>query len=107
MQWIFLVGAILSEVSATVALKASDGFSKLVPTIIVAVGYVLAFVLLSQVLKLGMDLGVAYGIWAATGVALVAIAGAVLFGDSITWVQAGGLALIAGGVLALELGAAH
>ena len=107
MQWVLLIGAILSEVSATLALKASDGFSKVVPTIVVVVGYVLAFVLLSQVLKRGMNLGVAYGIWAAAGVGLVALAGVVLFKEGLTWIQIGGLVLVAGGVLALELGASH
>jgi small multidrug resistance pump len=107
MEWILLAGAIISEVSATLALKASEGFSKLVPSIVVVVGYVLAFFFLSQVLKKGMALGIAYGIWAAAGVALVAIAGVVLFGERLSWVQIGGLALVAGGVLALELGAAH
>lgn len=107
MEWILLTGAILSEVSATLALKASDGFSKLLPSIVVAVGYVLAFVLLSLVLKRGMPLGIAYGIWAAAGVGLVAIAGALFFGEGLTWIQVGGLVMVAGGVLALELGAAH
>ena len=107
MEWILLAGAIISEVTATLALKASEGFSKLLPSIVVIVGYVLAFYFLSQVLKRGMALGIAYGIWAAVGVALVAIAGVVFFGESLSWVQVGGLALVAGGVLALELGAAH
>ncbi len=107
MEWILLAGAIISEVTATLALKASEGFSKLLPSIVVIVGYVLAFFFLSQVLKRGMALGIAYGIWAAVGVALVAIAGVVFFGESLSWVQVGGLALVAGGVLALELGAAH
>jgi len=107
MEWILLAGAIISEVTATLALKASEGFSKLLPSIVVIVGYLLAFFFLSQVLKRGMALGIAYGIWAAVGVALVAIAGVVFFGESLSWVQVGGLALVAGGVLALELGAAH
>jgi small multidrug resistance pump len=106
MEWILLAGAIISEVTATLALKASAGFSKLVPSIVVVLGYVLAFFFLSQVLKRGMALGIAYGIWAAVGVALVAIAGAMFFGEGLTWIQVGGLALV-GGVLALELGAAH
>ena len=107
MEWILLAGAIISEVTATLALKASEGFSKLLPSIVVIVGYVLAFFFLSQVLKRGMALGIAYGIWAAVGVALVAIAGVIFFGESLSWIQVGGLALVAGGVLALELGAAH
>ena len=104
MEWLLLAGAILSEVTATISLKLSDGFSKLVPTVIVVIGYICAFILLSQVLKRGMSIGVAYGIWAAVGVALV---GALFLGDSLTLVQVGGLVLVGGGVLALELGAAN
>ena len=107
MPWLFLVGAIVSEVIATLALKLSDGFSRLVPSIVVVIGYVVAFGMLSQALTRGMAIGVAYGVWAAAGVALVAIAGAVLFGESMTVTQMGGIALVIAGVLALELGAAH
>ena len=107
MSWLFLIGAILSEVGATTALKLSDGFTRLVPSIAVVVGYVAAFGLLSQALARGMGIGVAYGVWAAAGVALVAIIGAVFLGESLTWVQVGGIALVIAGVLALELGAQH
>ena len=107
MEWLLLAGAILSEVTATISLKLSEGFSKLVPSVVVVVGYVCAFILPSQVLKRGMSIGVAYGIWAAVGVALVALVGALFLGDSLTLVQVGGLVLVGGGVLALELGAAH
>ena len=107
MEWLLLAGAILSEVTATISLKLSEGFSKLVPSVVVVVGYVCTFILLSQVLKRGMSIGVAYGIWAAVGVALVALVGALFLGDSLTLVQVGGLVLVGGGVLALELGAAH
>ena len=107
MEWLLLAGAILSEVTATISLKLSDGFSKLVPTVIVVIGYICAFILLSQVLKRGMSIGVAYGIWAAVGVALVALVGALFLGDSLTLIQVGGLVLVGGGVLAIELGAAH
>jgi small multidrug resistance pump len=107
MEWLLLAGAILSEVTATISLKLSEGFSKLVPSTIVVVGYACAFILLSQVLGRGMTIGVAYGIWAAVGVGLVALVGALFLGDTLTLVQVGGLVLVAGGVLALELGAAH
>ncbi|WP_219418403.1 DMT family transporter [Pseudonocardia nigra] len=107
MPWLFLVAAILSEVAATTALKLSEGFTRLVPSIVVVVGYVTAFVLLSQALTRGMGISVAYGVWAAVGVALVAIIGVVFLGESLTWVQAGGIALVIAGVLALELGARH
>ncbi|MFI9205512.1 DMT family transporter [Streptomyces sp. NPDC053048] len=106
MTWMLLAGAILAEVTGTVCLRLSDGFSRVVPTIVVVVGYVAAFVLLSQVLKRGMPIGVAYGVWAAVGVALVALAGTVIFGEALTGVQIFGLVLVAGGVMALEMGKA-
>jgi small multidrug resistance pump len=103
--YVFLALAIVSEVVATVSLKLSEGFSRLGPSVVVVVGYLLAFGLLSQALSRGLGVSVAYGVWAAAGVALVAVAGAVLLGESLTWVQVGGIALVIGGVLALELGA--
>ena len=107
MPWLFLVGAILSEVTATLALKMSVGFTRIVPSIVVAIGYIAAFALLSQALTRGMTIGVAYGVWAAAGVAIVAIAGAAFFGEGMTAMQVGGIALVIAGVLALELGAAR
>jgi small multidrug resistance pump len=107
MPWLFLAGAIITEVIATTALKLSEGFTKLVPSIVVVVGYIAAFGMLSQALTRGMTIGVAYGVWAAVGIALVAIVGAALLGESLTWVQVGGIALVIAGVLALELGAVH
>lgn len=90
-------------VTATISLKLSEGFSKLVRSIIVVVGYACAFILRSQVLKRGMTIGVAYGIWAAVGVGPVALVGAVFLGDALSdalsWVQVDGLVLVAAGVL--------
>lgn len=104
MPWLFLAGAIVTEVAATTALKLSEGFTRLVPSIVVVIGYIAAFGLISQALVRGMPIGVAYGVWAAAGVALVAIIGAAFLGESMTWVQVGGVALVIAGVLALELG---
>lgn len=106
-MWFWLAGAILAEVSGTVALRFSEGFTRIAPSIVVVLGYGTAFYALSQTLSRGMDLGVAYGVWAAAGVALVALIGAVFLGEGLTWVQLGGIALVIGGVLALELGRAH
>ncbi|MEV0705879.1 multidrug efflux SMR transporter [Saccharopolyspora sp. NPDC050389] len=107
MAYLLLAVAIVSEVLATVSLKLSEGFSKTVPSILVVVGYLVAFSALSAVLKLGLPVGVVYAIWAGAGVALVAIISAVFLGEGITGVQVAGIALIIGGVLALELGGAH
>ncbi|GAB0101522.1 multidrug efflux SMR transporter [Nocardia sp. JMUB6875] len=99
--------AIACEVTATVSLKISEGFSKLVPSIIVVIGYGAAFYFLSQALKRGMAIGVAYGIWSAVGVVAVATIGALFLDEHITPVQIGGIVLVIAGVLALELGGAH
>ncbi|BDU06085.1 DMT family transporter [Nocardia cyriacigeorgica] len=107
MTFLFLALAIVSEISATVSLKLSEGFTKLVPSIVVVVGYAAAFVFLSQALKRGMAVGVAYGIWSAVGVAAVALIGVLFLDERLTPVQFGGIALVILGVVALELGGAH
>ena len=107
MAYVFLVLAIVCEVVATTSLKLSEGFSRLGPSIVVGIGYVAAFLFLSRALAGGLGIGVAYGIWAAVGVALVAVIGVAVLGESLTGVQIGGIALVMLGVLALELGAEH
>ena len=103
MGWVLLAIAIVTEVAATISLKiATDGKKRWY--IAVAIGYVAAFSLLAGALSLGLPIGVAYGVWAATGVALTAILGRLLFKDPLTWTMAGGIALIIGGVLLIELG---
>ena len=101
-QWIFLIGAIVSEVAATLSLKA--GMDNPLFYIIVAVGYAAAFILLTKALKLGMALGVAYGIWASSGVALTAILSKILFKEHLTLVMSIGILVVIGGVLMIELG---
>ena len=103
--WPALGGAIISEVSATLALRQAlnqPGFY-----VMVGIGYALAFILLSLTLKAGMPLGVAYGIWSAGGVAVTAIASRLLFGEPLTRTMVAGIALIMAGVLLVELGSAH
>lgn len=105
--YLLLAGAIAAEVTGTVALKFADGFSQLVPSIVVVISYATAFTLLAQVLKTGLPVGVAYGIWAAAGVALVAVIGAVFLGEAMSPTMIGGIVLVIAGVLLLELGRAH
>ncbi|MEU4343844.1 multidrug efflux SMR transporter [Nocardia sp. NPDC023852] len=107
MTLLLLALAIASEVTATVSLKLSDGFSKLIPSLVMVVGYSAAFFFLSQALKRGMTIGVAYGIWSAVGVAAIAVIGVLFLGERLTVVQVGGIGLVILGVLALELGGAH
>lgn len=104
MKWFLLALAILLEVTGTLSLRASEGFTKLGYSLLVALGYLGAFVALSMVLRRGMPVGVAYGIWAAAGVALVAVLGRLFFDDPLTPLMGVGIALIIGGVLLVELG---
>ncbi|MEU7633663.1 multidrug efflux SMR transporter [Nocardia sp. NPDC049220] len=107
MTLLLLVFAIASEVTATVSLKYSDGFSKVAPSIAVVIGYGAAFFFLSRVLMRGMPIGVAYGIWSAVGVAAIALIGVLFLNERLTLVQVGGIGLVILGVLALELGGVH
>jgi small multidrug resistance pump len=104
--YLLLALAIGAEVSGTVSLKLSEGFTKLGPSIVVVVGYAIAFVALSYVLKLGLPVSVAYAIWAAAGVALVAIIGVVFLKEPLNAAMIAGLALVIGGVVLIELGSA-
>jgi small multidrug resistance pump len=104
MQWLLLAGAILFEVLGTISLRmAATGRRRWYGA--VAIGYVAAFAALALALDEGLALGVAYGIWAATGVALTSIASRVLFKEPLTPLMVAGIALIASGVLVVELGA--
>ncbi|WP_375001469.1 DMT family transporter [Aeromicrobium sp. CTD01-1L150] len=103
MMWLTLAGAIVLEVTATLSLRASDGFRKRVWIAPVIAGYAVALTLLGITLALGMAVGVAYGIWAACGIAAVAVLAKFIFDDALTWMMAAGIALIIGGVLIIEL----
>lgn len=108
MMWLVLAGAIVVEVAATLSMRASDGFRKKIWLIPVIVGYVASFALLSLSLSLGMPVGIAYGVWSACGVALVAIIAKFLFKEPLTRLMGLGIVLIIAGVLTIELiGTAH
>ncbi|HVS48970.1 MAG TPA: multidrug efflux SMR transporter [Candidatus Dormibacteraeota bacterium] len=97
MAWVLLGAAIATEVAGTLALRASDGFSRLVPSIIVVVGYAASFGFLALVLK-SLPVGIVYAIWSAIGVALVAVFGKIMFGDPVPPLAIAGIVLIVGGV---------
>jgi small multidrug resistance pump len=106
MQWVFLALAIALEMVGTLSLRmASTG--RRAWFALVAVGYLGAFAALTLTLSEGLGIGVAYGIWAAAGVALTAVASKFLFQEPLTLLMSGGITLIVGGVLLIELGSAH
>jgi small multidrug resistance pump len=107
-MWMALAGAIIVEVFATLSLRASDGFRKKAWIAPVVAGYLVCFYLLWVSLSLGMPVGIAYGVWTACGVALVAVIARYLFAEPLTWVMVAGIGLIVAGVLTIELaGAVH
>lgn len=105
MGYLFLALAIIGEVIGTSFLKLTSG-EKAVwwAYLIVGVGYVFAFAMISLALSKGVPLGTAYAIWAGAGVVLVAIISWIAFGETLTWPQIAGIALVAGGVVLLEAG---
>jgi small multidrug resistance pump len=100
--YLYLAGAIIAEVIGTTALKASDGFTKFWPSVMVVVGYGIAFYLLSLVLK-SIPTGVAYAIWSGVGVVLIALAAWLLQGQKLDAAALIGMALIVAGVVVMNL----
>ena len=99
---LFLLGAIVAEVVATSALKASEGFTRWGPTALVVVGYALAFWLLSLTLR-AIPVGIAYATWSGLGIVLIALAGWWLYGQRPDAPALAGMALIVAGVLVMSL----
>ena len=101
-----LTSAIASEVIATLALKASDGFSRPGPIAIVIVGYAASFVALALVLK-HLSVGTTYAIWSAAGTAAIALIGIALYGEGASALKLASLGLIVLGVIGLNAAGAH
>lgn len=101
-SWIYLMIAIVAEVIATSALRASDGFERVLPSVIVVVGYSTAFYFLSMTLKT-IPVGVAYAVWSGVGIVLISAVGWVMFGQKLDLGAVVGIALIAAGVIVLNV----
>jgi len=101
-KWLYLCIAIFSEVVATSFLKSSEGFTKLWPSIIVLVGYCMAFYFLSLTLD-SIPIGVAYAVWSGVGIASIAIVSVVFFEQKIDLAAVIGMGLIVAGVIVLRL----
>lgn len=102
MQWLFLSIAIVSEVVATSALKWSNGFTQLWPSIIVVAGYAAAFFFLSLTLRT-IPVGVAYAIWSGAGIVLITLIAWLVFEQRLDLPALFGLALIMAGVVVLNV----
>jgi small multidrug resistance pump len=101
-NWIYLAVAIVSETIATSALKASEGFTRPWPTLLMAAGYGLAFYCLSLTLRT-IPVGVAYAVWSGAGIVLITLASRLLFGQRLDAPALAGIALIVAGVLVMNL----
>ncbi len=102
MAYIFLAVAIIAEVTATSALKACDGFTKLIPSVLVVVGYGVAFYCLTIVLQT-IPLGITYAVWAGLGIILVAIVGMVHYKQVPDIPAIIGMGLIISGVVVINV----
>ncbi|WP_243546141.1 DMT family transporter [Pseudodesulfovibrio tunisiensis] len=101
-SWIILLLSICAEVSGTTCLKFSDGFTRLLPSLGVAIGYGLSFWGLSLVLR-HMEMGMAYAVWSGVGTALVALIGIVFLGEQVGLLKMMSIGLIVAGVIGLNL----
>lgn len=102
MGYVYLALAIVAEVIATTALKLSDEFSNLVPSVVVVIGYGIAFYFLSLVLKT-IPVGVAYAVWSGMGIVLITIVGAVFLDQKIDFPAIIGMLLIITGVVVMNV----
>lgn len=102
--WFLLATAVACEVTATIFLRVSHGFSRLWPSVVVFAGYGASFYLLSLILKTGIPTGIVYAVWSAFGIALVTLIGMAAFGDHISLVTAIGLVVVIVGVILVQLG---
>jgi len=102
MVWIGLGAAIISEVTATLALRASDGLTRLWPSVLVVAGYGLAFVLLGQSLKT-IGVGTAYAMWSGLGTVGATAGGWVLFAEQLNVTAIVGIVLVVAGVVVMNL----
>ena len=102
MHYLYLSLAIAFEVAATTALQASDGFTRPLPAVITVAGYAIAFYCLSLTLRT-MPVGIAYAIWSAVGIVLIATIGWVFYRQALDAPAIIGMALIIAGVLVVNL----
>jgi small multidrug resistance pump len=102
MPWIYLVLAILLEVTGTTCMKLSEGFTKILPSILLFVFYILSFVMLTLALR-KIDVSVAYAVWSGVGTALIATIGVLWFKEPATALKLISLGLVIVGVVGLNL----
>ena len=106
MAFLLLFGAIASEVLGTSLLKATEGFSRLWPTVICLAGYVVSFVLLAQAVK-SLPVGFVYAVWSGLGTVAIVGIGIVFLNEAVSVYKIVGVVLVISGVVLLNVGGAH
>jgi len=101
-HWFYLATAIVTEVIATSALKASEGFSKPLPSVVVVIGYLVSFYFLSLTLKT-IPVGIAYAIWSGVGIVLISLVSWMLYGQKLDLPALIGMGMIMAGVMVINL----
>jgi small multidrug resistance pump len=107
MPYLFLLAAIAFEVLGTSLLKATEGFTRLLPTVVCIGSYVAAFAALAWAIKHELPVGVAYAMWSGLGTAAIVAIGVVFLNEPISFQKIAGVVLVIGGVAVLNLGGAH
>lgn len=105
-SWLFLIGAIFLEVAGTTAMKMSEGYTKVIPSVLMFVFYILSLIALTYALK-KFEVSIAYAIWSGVGTALITIVGVLFFKESFNTIKAISVLFIIMGVIGLHLGSQH
>ena len=103
---LLLTLAIGAEVAATLLLKTTDGFTRLLPSVGVVAGYAISIALLTKIVK-QLDVGLVYAVWAGAGTAIVAVAGVLLWSEPLGWLKLLSLTAVIVGVVGLNVSGAH
>ncbi|MDA8234421.1 MAG: multidrug efflux SMR transporter [Clostridia bacterium] len=102
MEWLFLLMAIILEVSGTTSMKLSEGFTRIIPSVMLFVFYALSLASLTMALK-KIEISMAYAVWSGLGTVIIALVGILYFQESVNFVKVISLGLIIAGVVGLNL----
>jgi small multidrug resistance pump len=105
LHWFCLAGAIMFEIAGTTSMKLSQGFTRMVPSVLLFTFYGASFALMTVAVK-KIDVSVSYAIWSGVGTATIALIGVLWFRETLTWIQVASIVLIVTGVIGLRAGAA-
>lgn len=102
MSWLYLIMAIIFEVTGTISMKLSEGFTKIVPSVMIFVCYAIAFTFITYAIR-KIEIGVAYTVWSGVGTVLVASVGIIYFGEQVSLVKIISILLVIAGVIGLKI----